>query len=855
MTTIDRVEDPGTLDEDDGVIAVERDGAIDSQLGHRWDKAAKRPKRGPHIATYPAMLPSNEEELERCLADPEWRLFSGCLYQIIVKGDPSKDENGNILDEGDSFVMPFKPNSAQRRFIRRLWHRNLILKARQLGFCVSPDTRVLTAELKWVRIEDVQEGQEVVAVDENPPGGRGSSRKMRTATVQRVARVHRTAHRITFDDGREVVCTDRHPWLSRKVATDAKWRSISGEGNAVTGRLKVGTQVRWITKPWNDDPTYEDGWFGGILDGEGSMALASRAGANVCAAQREGDVLARMVSYAESNGYSYRIEEDKATERPGKFGKQKVPKVVFSRMDELFRLIGTTRPSRFIGRRFWEGKELPGKRNGDVGWATITKIELLGEQTMIDMQTSTGTYIAEGFVSHNTTLIAIMWLDHALFNGNQRCGMIAQDRETAESIFRDKIVFAYDHLPEEIRERFPLSRASTKELLFAHNNSSIRVATSVRGGTIHRLHVSEFGTICAKSPQKAVEVVTGSIPAVPTSGILVIESTAEGREGDFFKMVQVAEANQASRHKLTPRDYRMHFYAWWQEPKYRLEASSVSISREEHEYFDLVEATVLRDLGERITIDPDQRAWYVATKRADFSGAEEKMWQQYPSFPAEAFQVSTEGNYYAKDMAALRKRGGITRVPELDLPVNTFWDIGNSDGCAIWFHQELGGEDRFIGYYEAHNETLQHYVSKMRERGHVFGRHFLPHDANHKRLSDHNRSTKEMLEALMPGERFEVVPIITDLMTGVQMVRKHMRGCFIDEAECKKGIARLDGYRKRFSQQDNRFTDQPDKSNGCTEGADAFRQWAQAKENGALRLSAINNKTSKKQPATDWRIA
>ena len=134
MTTIDRVEDPGTLDEDDGVIAVERDGAIDSQLGNRWDKAAKRPKRGPHIATYPAMLPSNEEELERCLADPEWRLFSGCLYQIIVKGEPTKDENGNVLDDGDSFVQPFKPNRAQRRFIRRLWHRNLILKARQLGF-------------------------------------------------------------------------------------------------------------------------------------------------------------------------------------------------------------------------------------------------------------------------------------------------------------------------------------------------------------------------------------------------------------------------------------------------------------------------------------------------------------------------------------------------------------------------------------------------------------------------------------------------------------------------------------------------------------------------------------------------
>ena len=69
-------------------------------------------------------LPSTPEELARCLADPEWRLFSGCLYKIMIKGD----------DGEDALVMPFKPNAAQRRFIRRLWHRNLILKARQLGF-------------------------------------------------------------------------------------------------------------------------------------------------------------------------------------------------------------------------------------------------------------------------------------------------------------------------------------------------------------------------------------------------------------------------------------------------------------------------------------------------------------------------------------------------------------------------------------------------------------------------------------------------------------------------------------------------------------------------------------------------
>lgn len=530
-------------------------------------------------------MPRDADELARCLADPEWRLFSGCLYKIMIKGDDKIGPNGEI-EQGDSFVMPFKPNLAQRRFILRLWHRNLILKARQLGF---------------------------------------------------------------------------------------------------------------------------------------------------------------------------------------------------------------------------------------------------------------------------TTLIAILWLDHALFNADQRCGIVAQDREAAEAIFRDKVKFAYQNLPEQIRERLPLARDSATELLFAHNNSSVRVATSMRSGTIHRLHVSEFGKICAKYPDKAQEVVTGSIPAVPTNGILVIESTAEGREGEFFQMVQIAEANHASRKKLTVRDYRMHFYAWWQEPKYRLDSTTIELTREDHEYFEMVEATVLRDMGEQITIDPDQRAWYVATKRADFSGAEEKMWQEYPSFPAEAFQISTNGNWYAKDMIALRKRGGITKVATLDSPVNTFWDIGNSDGCAIWFHQELRGEDRFIGYYEAHGEDLRHYVRELREKGYVFGTHFLPHDANHKRLSDYNRSTMEMLQDLMPGERFAIVPLITELVTGVSQVRKHMKTAWLDETGCAKGIQRLEGYRKRFNRADNRFTDQPDKANGCSEGADAFRQWAQAKELGMLQ-SSTKRSTYEEAEAPDWRL-
>ena len=519
---------------------------IDSQL---WTEPQVA---GRVIVIPPGYTPASPEELARCLADPEWRLFSGCLYQIIVKSEE---------EDGDSFVMPFKPNKAQRRFIKRLWHRNLILKARQLGF---------------------------------------------------------------------------------------------------------------------------------------------------------------------------------------------------------------------------------------------------------------------------TTLIAILWLDHALFNGNQRCGMIAQDRETAEAIFRDKVVFAYDHLPEQIKERFPLARASTKELLFAHNNSSIRVATSVRGGTIHRLHVSEFGKICAKFPAKADEVVTGSIQAVPLDGIVVIESTAEGANGEFYDMCQRAQSLVTSKAILTRAQYRFHFYAWWQDPAYTIDPSGAPVSNDMQDYFDQVEVNA------DCRIDPGQRAWYCEKMRNDFAGKEEKMWREYPSTPEEAFQQSTDGNYYAKDIVLLRKRGGICEVPTLDLPVYTFWDIGRADGTAIWFMQRLGQEDRFISYYEEHNEDLRHYAAMLQSKGYLYGGHYLPHDADAKKLSDYNKSVREQLQDLLPGQKFHIVPVISELMTGIYAVRKHLKAAWFDIDGTAQGIERISNYKKKFSQSEKRYLDQPDKSNGCSEAADALRQWAQAKEIGAI---------------------
>lgn len=446
-----------------------------------------------------------------------------------------------------------------------------------------------------------------------------------------------------------------------------------------------------------------------------------------------------------------------------------------------------------------------------------------------------------------TTLVCIMWLDHALFNPDQRVGIVAQDAPAAEAFFRDKVKLAYNHLPQAVRDARPLQRESADELLFS-NNSSIRVATSMRSGTIHRLHVSEFGKICAKYPDKADEVVTGTLPAVPLDGIAIIESTAEGQEGHFFKMTTRAIELAQQGRALTEKDFRIHFFPWWADPGYVIQ-QDVPITPQEHEYFRQVEAKT----GATITLQ--QRNWYIATRDSEFSGDPELMWQEYPSFAAEAFQVSTEGTYYAKQLAQARKQGRICKVPVLPgVPVNTFWDIGNSDGTAIWLHQRVGHENRWIGFIEEWGEPYSYFVKELQDfstehGGIVWGTHHLPHDAAHKRQQgDRVASPEDMLRELELGGDWTIVPAVDDILHGIQRVRDEFPSYVFDEERCKAGLAHLAAYRKTWDKARGTWKNhQPKKIDGHSEAPDALRQHAQGYSAPSLVKPAASG--------ANWRVA
>src|SRR5829696_9052324 len=91
------------------------------------------------------------------------------------------------------------------------------------------------------------------------------------------------------------------------------------------------------------------------------------------------------------------------------------------------------------------------------------------------------------------------------------------------------------------------------------NNSSIRVGTSLRSGTLQYLHVSEYGKLCAKYPEKAREVRTGALNTIQSGQVVFIESTAEGQEGHFFELSEAARAKERRGVPLTPLDFKFLF--------------------------------------------------------------------------------------------------------------------------------------------------------------------------------------------------------------------------------------------------------------------------------------------------------
>ena len=85
-------------------------------------------------------------------------------------------------------------------------------------------------------------------------------------------------------------------------------------------------------------------------------------------------------------------------------------------------------------------------------------------------------------------------------------------------IFDKKAKFAIMNLPDEIKRIFNFKTSSKTKLQVEFGDGSVSsfgVSLSGRSGTYHYVHISEYAKLSKQFPQRAEEVITGTLPAVP----------------------------------------------------------------------------------------------------------------------------------------------------------------------------------------------------------------------------------------------------------------------------------------------------------------------------------------------------
>jgi hypothetical protein len=439
-----------------------------------------------------------------------------------------------------------------------------------------------------------------------------------------------------------------------------------------------------------------------------------------------------------------------------------------------------------------------------------------------------------------TTFVDLFLLDSCVFYPNQTAGIIALTLDDVKKIFRRKVRYPYDKLPEQIKSKVYPVNDTQNELVFS-NKSEINVDTGFRGGTYNLLHVSELGKISTEFPERATEVKVGSFNTVHPGNYIFAESTGHGKGGVFYELTMQARAIARSGRPLTQLDFKYHFYPWWFYRGNALptdDSKRVIFTRRDTEYFARVEKIM------NTALSLEQRAWYVITKQ--WNGDEMK--REQPSTDDEPFEAVLRGALFADLMHKAREERRITKVlHDPALGVDTWWDIGQRDKTAIWFVQMMGNEMRFIWYYENSFQGLPHYIdycNKLRmDRKWNFRHHIAPHDMAVTEWGT-NRTRWETARNL--GYTFTVGQQFSQ-KDQIDAARALIPMCLFDEENCAEGITHLEQVRREWNEHLQEYMEKF-RHDEHSHGSSAFL-------NGAMMLGKLQTPTARAQPVGQKRFA
>lgn len=281
------------------------------------------------------------------------------------------------------FTMPCPAVVVLRKYVK-LSHKRVTFSRTNVfsrdyytcQYCLTPDHKILTADLRWVEAGSLSVGDKLVGFDEFVE--QGQKRRFKTSEIQSYVKEQAELYKVILDDGEEFAVTAGHRFLCRPSWGSYEWRT--------TTNLK-GCYLPKHFNMWTEDDSKGAGWLAGMLDGEGW--LSSREN-NVAIAQNTGPVLDKLKQELSLRGFEF-------TETPVSGTRKCTRLYIKGGKSEIARLLGTIRPTRLLNK--FEPEQLGTLRAKESH--KVVSVEVMGVGEIVKMRTSTSTFIADGYLHHN----------------------------------------------------------------------------------------------------------------------------------------------------------------------------------------------------------------------------------------------------------------------------------------------------------------------------------------------------------------------------------------------------------------------------------------------------------------------
>jgi phage terminase large subunit len=194
------------------------------------------------------------------------------------------------------------------------------------------------------------------------------------------------------------------------------------------------------------------------------------------------------------------------------------------------------------------------------------------------------------------------------------------------------------------------------------------------------------------------------------------------------------------------------------------------------------------------------------------------------------FEAPVVGSIYGQAMREVESGGRIRNIPhDKSLKVETWWDLGGAgakgDATSIWYVQYAGNEIRLIDYDESNGKSFDYYAGIIQQKGYVYGRHVMPHDAKAKRLESigKEKSIIELAKKMLPnGEEGVCVAPMLGLEDGINQTRMILSRCYFDTTKTQRGRDCLTHYKRDYSEKLGETRPHP-VHDWASHGSDAFR--------------------------------